>query len=63
MPRAVCMRLIDNTLIVTLSNGAQEMERGMAPNGDAALGLAIMMLARRGDDLRAGDTLRVLSPN
>jgi hypothetical protein len=57
------MRLIDNTLIVTLSNGAQEIERGMAPNGDAAVGLAIMMLARRGDDLRAGDTLRVLSPN
>jgi hypothetical protein len=50
----------DDTLIIVLSNNGQEIERGMAPAGDAALGVALMMLARRGE-LRPGDTLRVLA--
>jgi hypothetical protein len=42
--------------------GDEEIERGIAPAGDAALVVALMMLARRGE-LRPGDTLRVLAPS
>ena len=52
----------DDTLVIVLTNGDEEIERGMAPAGDAALGVALMMLARRGE-LRPGDTLRVLAPS
>lgn len=51
----------DTPLVVVLSHGGREIERGVAPSGDAAAGLAVMMLARRGEDLRAGDVLRVLA--
>ena len=50
----------DDTLILVLSNGDDEIERGMADSGYAALGVALMMLARRGE-LRAGDVLKVLA--
>ena len=53
----------DNTLIIVLSNGNQEIERRVAAAGDNALATAVMMLARRGEDLRAGDTLRVIRPH
>jgi hypothetical protein len=52
----------DTTLIVLLSKGTRKIERALAPGRDAAAGLAIMMLAKRGDDLHAGDVLRVLAP-
>jgi len=52
----------DDTLVIVLTNGDEEIERGMAPAGDAALGVALMMLARRGE-LRPGDTLQVLAPD
>ena len=52
----------DDTLVIVLNNGDEEIERGIAPAGDAALGVALMMLARRGE-LRPGDTLRVLAPS
>jgi len=52
----------DDTLVIVLTNGDEEIERGMAPAGDSALGVALMMLARRGE-LRPGDTLRVLAPS
>jgi hypothetical protein len=50
----------DDTLVIVLNNGDEEIERGMAPAGDAALGVAFMILVRRGE-LRPGDTLRVLA--
>jgi hypothetical protein len=53
---------LDDTLVIALNNGDEEIERGMAPAGDAALGVTPMMLARRGE-LRPGDTLRVLAPS
>jgi hypothetical protein len=53
----------DNTLIIILSNGNQEIERRVAAAGDNALATAVMMLARRGEDLRAGDTLRIIRPH
>lgn len=52
----------DDTLVIVLHNGDEEIERGMAPAGDAALGVALMMLARRGE-LRPGDTLQMLAPD
>jgi hypothetical protein len=52
----------DDTLVIVLNNGDEEIARGIAPAGDAALGVALMMLARRGE-LRPGDTLRVLAPS
>src|SRR3984893_13581500 len=55
-------RTTDDTLVIVLNNGDEEIERGIAPAGDAALGVALMMLARRGE-LRPGDTLRVLAPS
>jgi hypothetical protein len=53
----------NDSLAVVLRNGDWEIERKMAPSPDAAVGIAVMMLARRGDDLQAGDCLKVLSPN
>jgi hypothetical protein len=53
----------DTTLIVVLSHDSHEVERTVCANADAALAAAIRMLCRRGDDLRVGDCLRVLSPN
>jgi len=49
-------------LILILSNGDDEIERGMAESGHAALGVALMMLARRGE-LWVRDTLFVLAPS
>jgi hypothetical protein len=56
-------RIHDTTLVVIFSNNNHEIERGVANSPDAAVGLAIRMLARRGDDLQAGDCLRVLAPH
>jgi hypothetical protein len=52
----------DDTLTLVLSNGDDEIERGTADSGYTALGVALMMLARRGE-LRAGDVLNVLAPS
>jgi hypothetical protein len=35
----------DTTLVVVLSHDGREIERGVAPSGDAAVRLAVMMLA------------------
>jgi hypothetical protein len=51
----------DTTLIVVLSHDAHEVERTVCANPDAALAAAIRMLCRRGDDLKGGDCLKVLS--
>jgi hypothetical protein len=60
LTRPARVKPADQTFIIVLSNGDQEIERGMALSGDGALGLALMMLARRGR-LRPGDMLRVLA--
>jgi hypothetical protein len=52
----------DTTLIVVLSHDGREVERTVCANADAAIAAAIRMLCRRGDDLKGGDTLRVLAP-
>ncbi len=58
MPGGV--KLIDNTLVIVLHNGEQEIERELASPADA-LRVALMMLARRGR-LEIGDALNVLAP-
>ena len=52
----------DATLVVTLSHDSHEIERIVCANPNAAVAAAIRMLCRRGDDLKGGDTLRVMAP-
>jgi len=52
----------DDTLVIVLNNGDEEIERGMAPAGEAALGVALMMLVR-GREPRPRDMLRVPAPS
>jgi hypothetical protein len=52
----------DTTLVVVLSHDGHEVERTVVADVDSAVSTAIRMLCRRGDDLRAGDVLRVLAP-
>jgi hypothetical protein len=52
----------DATLVVVLTHDSHEIERTVCTNPDAAVAAAIRMLCRRGDDLKGGDTLRVLAP-
>jgi hypothetical protein len=52
----------DDRLVIVLNNCDEEIERGMAPAGEAALGVALMMLVR-GREPRPRDTLRVLAPS
>jgi hypothetical protein len=58
---SVRVKVIDDTLVVVLHNGEQEIERELAPPADA-LRIAIMMLARRGR-LERGDVLKVMAPS
>jgi hypothetical protein len=52
----------DTTLVVVLSHDGREIERVVAGSPDGAIAAAIKMLCRRGDNLRAGDVLRVFAP-
>jgi len=52
----------DTTLLVVLLHDDREIERCVCASPDAAIAAAIRMLRRRGDDLKGGDTLRVLAP-
>jgi hypothetical protein len=52
----------DTTLIVILSHDGKEIERNICADADAAVAAAIRMLCRRGDDLKGGDTLKVMAP-
>jgi hypothetical protein len=53
----------DSTLVVVLLHDGREIERCVCSSPDAAVAVAIRMLCRRGDDLKGGDTLKVLAPN
>jgi hypothetical protein len=52
------MKLVNNTLIIVLSNNGKEIERATAADGRCAVKVALLMLAKR-DALALGDTLRV----
>ena len=52
----------DTTLVVVFSHDSNEIERCVCASQDAAIAAAIRMLCRRGDDLKGGDTIRVLAP-
>jgi hypothetical protein len=52
------MELVNNTLIIVLSNNGKEIERATAADGRCAVKVALLMLAKR-DALALGDTLRV----
>jgi hypothetical protein len=47
--------------VAVLSNDGHEIERTVCASIDAAIAAAIHMLCPRGDDLKAGDVLRVLA--
>ena len=51
------MKLVDNTLIIVLSNDGKEIERATVSDGRCAVKVALLMLAKR-DALAVGDTLR-----
>jgi hypothetical protein len=52
------MKLVNNTLIIVLSNTGKEIERATAADSRCAVKVALLMLAKR-DALALGDTLRV----
>jgi hypothetical protein len=52
----------DTPLVVVLSHDGHEIERCVCASPDTAGAAAIRMLCRRGDNLKGGDVLRVLSP-
>jgi hypothetical protein len=58
---SVHLKLIDNTPVIVLHNGQQEIDGELAPPADA-LRVALMMLARRGR-LKGDDALKVMAPN
>jgi hypothetical protein len=51
----------DTNLVVVLAHNDQEIERVVA-SSPGAVAPAIRALCRRGDDLQAGDVLRVPAP-
>jgi hypothetical protein len=61
-PNARYINQPDTTLIVVLSHDGRQVERTVCANQPVrGVSAAIRMLCRRGDDLKGGDTLRVLA--